>query len=97
MAERPIASLQALILSSESASELYNLHDELARAEARAGGTLVVHVPDPRLVAYRVGLAGGQEYRFWAEDAHHAVEQAADAEPGQRVDYVRLELRGERA
>jgi hypothetical protein len=97
MAERPIATLQAMILTSESARELYDLHDEIARAEARASGDLAVYTSDPRLVAYRVGFADGDEYRFWAEDAHHAVEQATDAEPEQKIVYVRLELQGQSA
>jgi hypothetical protein len=97
MSERPITTLQAMILASESARELYDLHDELARAEARVSGDLMIAPTDPRLVAYRVGFADGDEYRFWAEDAHHAVEQAADAEPEQKIVYVRLELQDQSA
>ena len=67
---------------------------ELARAEARAEGSLDIYAPDPRLVAYRVILLTGDEYRFWAEDAAHALEQAVDAEPQQEITEVVLGRKG---
>lgn len=94
MTERPIATLQALIAETTSSTELASLQDELARAEARDAGTLDVYEPDPRLVAYRVILETGDEYRFWAEDAAHAREQAEDAEPESEIAEVVLGRKG---
>ena len=94
MRERPIATLQALIAATKSSTELERLQDELARAEARGAGTLDIYAPDPRLVAYRVILETGDEYRFWAEDATHAREQAVDAEPAYEITEVVLGQKG---
>ncbi len=94
MSERPIATLQALIAATKSSKELDALQDELARAIARAEGSLDIYAPDPRLVAYRVILLTGDEYRFWAEDAAHALEQAVDAEPQQEITEVVLGRKG---
>jgi hypothetical protein len=90
MAERPIATLSALIATTKKTAELDALQDELARAEARAAGSLDIYAPDPRLVAYRVILETGDEYRFYAEDADHAREQAGDAEPDYEITEVVL-------
>lgn len=94
MRERPIDTLQALIGVAKSDAEREGLQDELARAVARAAGTLDIYAPDPRLVAYRVILETGDEYRFWAEDAAHALEQAVDAEPDYEITEVILGRRG---
>jgi hypothetical protein len=94
MSERPIGTLQALIAVAKSDAEREGLQDELARAEARAAGTLDIYAPDPRLVAYRVILETGDEYRFWAEDAAHALEQAVDAEPDYEITEVVLGRKG---
>jgi hypothetical protein len=90
MSERPIATLQAMIATTTNSAELETLRDELARAEARAAGSLDIYAPDPRLVAYRVLLETGDEYRFYAEDADHAREQAGDAEPDYEITGVVL-------
>ena len=94
MSERPTGTLQALIGVAKSDAEREGLRDELARAEARAAGTLDIYAPDPRLVAYRVILETGDEYRFWAEDAAHAREQAVDAEPDYEITEVVLGRKG---
>ena len=94
MAERPIATLQDLIAATKNSKELESLQDELARALARAEGRLDIYAPDPRLVAYRVILLTGDEYRFWAEDAAHALEQAVDAEPHYEITEVVLGRKG---
>jgi hypothetical protein len=94
MSERPIATLGALIAATSSDKERESLLDELARAEARAAGSLDIYAPDPRLVAYRVILLTGDEYRFWAEDAAHALEQAVDAEPAYEITEVTLGRKG---
>ena len=94
MAERPIATLSALIATTKSSTELDALQDELARAEARAAGTLDIYAPDPRLVAFRVIFETGDEYRFYAEDAAHAREQAVDAEPAYEITEVVLGQKG---
>jgi hypothetical protein len=94
MTERPLATLQALIGAAKSDAARDSLQDELARAEARAAGTLDIYAPDPRLVAYRVILETGDEYRFWAEDAAHALEQAVDAEPDYEITEVVLGRKG---
>jgi hypothetical protein len=90
MCERPIATLRALIAETTNPTELDALRDELARAEARAAGSLDIYVSDPRLVAYRVLLETGDEYRFYAEDAAHAREQAVDAEPDSEITKIVL-------
>jgi hypothetical protein len=74
-----------------AAERLETLRDELARAEGRAEGTISVYERDERLVRYRVHFVSGLEYRFWAEDARHAAEQAMNAEPGETVLEVHLE------
>jgi len=94
MSERPIATLQAMIATTTNSAELETLRDELARAEARAAGSLDIYAPDPRLVAYRVILITGDEYRFYAEDAAHALEQAVDAEPDYEITEVVLGRKG---
>jgi len=94
MTERPLATLQALIGAAKSDAERDSVQDELARAVARAAGTLDIYAPDPRLVAYRVILETGDEYRFWAEDAVHALEQAVDAEPDYEITEVVLGRKG---
>lgn len=94
MAERPIATLSALIATTKNPTELDALQDELARAEARAAGSLDIYAPDPRLVAYRVIFETGDEYRFYAEDAAHAREQAVDAEPAYEITEVVLGQKG---
>jgi hypothetical protein len=94
MSERPIATLQAMIATTTNSAELETLRDELARAEARAAGSLDIYAPDPRLVAYRVILITGDEYRFYAEDAAHALEQAVDAEPDYEITEVVLGQKG---
>ena len=94
MAERPIATLSALIATTKNPTELDALQDELARAEARGAGTLDIYAPDPRLVAYRVIFETGDEYRFYAEDAAHAREQAVDAEPAYEITEVVLGQKG---
>jgi hypothetical protein len=90
MSERSIATLQAMIATTTNSAELETLRDEFARAEARAAGSLDIYAPDPRLVAYRVLLETGDEYRFYAEDADHAREQAGDAEPDYEITGVVL-------
>ena len=94
MGERSITTVQALIAATASPTELAPLHDELAGAGGRAEGSLEIYAPDPRLVAYRVILLTGDEYRFWAEDAAHALEQAVDAEPQQEITEVVLGRKG---
>jgi hypothetical protein len=90
MSERPIATLRALIAETTNPTELDALRDELARTEARIAGTIDTYWPDPRLVAYRVILETGDEYRFYAEDAAHAREQAVDAEPDSEITKIVL-------
>lgn len=41
-----------------------------------------------------VTLVSGQKYRFWAEDAGHAIEQAANAEPTDKPVAVNLDNDG---
>jgi hypothetical protein len=38
---------------------------------------------------FLVTFTNGQQYRFWAEDAAHALEQAEDAEPNLAVESVK--------
>jgi uncharacterized protein YggE len=84
---RPIQEIRAELATAAAARDdkrTAALRDELSRAEALAAGTLVYH-RDPRLVSYWVRYNSGFDYRFWAEDAEHAIEQAKNAEPGETV------------
>lgn len=93
MAERSVAELRALLSTTTELARTAALRDELERAEGRVSGELIVYEDDQRLVAYLVRLASGSVYRFWAESAAHALEQAENAEPDQTVTEVALERR----
>jgi predicted amidohydrolase YtcJ len=44
---------------------------------------------EPVQFHYLVVLANGQEYYFWAENEHHALDQAIDAEPDNPVILIK--------